>query len=114
MPKEQLYLDLEGVARNADGSPTPGFFWWAEDAKEHFHLNIVHPDRTEAHEWLIRCRKDWKDAGGSTKGGWLTEFGVVTTAPAGSLHITKDDMVFPGQWSLMPPEKLTSKIRRAS
>lgn len=114
MHKEHLYLDLEGVVRNPDGSPTQGFFWWADEAKRLFHLTIVHPNRDEAHEWLIQRRKEWKNFGGVSSDGWMTEFAVVTTAPAGSLHITKDDMLFPGQWSLMPPEKLTSTARRAS
>ena len=111
--KPILCLDFDGVIhRYGKGwqngviydDVVPGFFEWAEQAAEHFHL-VIYSSRSKDDRgvlamsgWLAEQRKKWRAAGGKPETINPLEFEFAHEKPPAFLTIDDRAVQFDGQW----------------
>jgi len=124
--KPILCLDFDGVIHAyskgwQDGTiydiVTPGFFDWAEKAKEHFKL-VIYSSRSKTDEgvvamgiWLHEQRRKWRiETNFPNNGPEPTEFEFAHEKPPAFLTIDDRAITFNGDWNSaeLAPEKLLS------
>ncbi len=126
--KPILCIDFDGVIHSYDrgwqdgqiyGYVVPGFFEWAERAKEHFHL-VIYSSRSKTEEgviamgqWLPEQRRRWRIATRFPNDGPApTEFEIAHEKPAAFLTIDDRAICFKGDWSAMELDPLVMRAFR--
>ncbi len=115
MRKPIICIDFDGVIHSYDrgwqdgeiyGYAVPGFFEWAERAKEHFRL-VIYSSRSKTEEgviamgkWIHEQRRVWRiTTGFQNDGPEPTEFEITHEKPAAFLTIDDRAICFRGDWS---------------
>jgi hypothetical protein len=120
--KPILCIDFDGVIHSYErgwqngeiyGTVVPGFFEWAELAKDHFRL-VIYSSRSKTDEgvikmgeWLHKKRQEWRIETNFTSVK-LIEFEFSHEKPAAFLTIDDRALTFHGDWydDSFWPEKL--------
>ncbi|HEV2099339.1 MAG TPA: hypothetical protein VGR45_10480 [Stellaceae bacterium] len=124
MRKPIICIDFDGVIHSYErgwqggeiyGTVTPGFFEWAEAAKEHFRL-VIYSSRSKTDDgviamgrWLHEQRRAWRIATGFPNDGpdpTELEFEFAHEKPVAFLTIDDRAIKFEGRWDWLRPEVL--------
>jgi hypothetical protein len=123
MSKPILCIDFDGVIHSYErgwqngeiyGTVVPGFFEWAELAKDHFRL-VIYSSRSKSDDgiiamgqWLHEQRSIWRKASGFPNDKSITEIEFSHEKPAATLTIDDRALTFNGDWydDAWQPEKL--------
>jgi hypothetical protein len=121
MSKLTICLDFDGVIHQyvspwagIDVIPddvVPGFFEWADEAAQHFHLVIYsarsceEKGRLAMGAWLVEQRRKWREAGGMSpiKDGSPVAFDFAKEKPKAFLYIDDRAHCFDGDWAKLTP-----------
>jgi hypothetical protein len=119
LKKPILCIDFDGVIHSYDrgwqsgeiyGNAVPGFFEWAERAKEYFRL-VIYSSRSKTEDgviamsrWLHEQRRAWRIATGFPNDGLEpTEIEFAHEKPAAFLTIDDRAVQFRGDWAELDP-----------